>query len=397
MGPPNLFGRSEVDACSRSVGSPSLMIGMAGEQEAMRLLEGRYRMTSDDQDRSASGVRNVIAMGFVSLFTDISSEMCFSILPTFVIRELGATTAILGLIEGSAEATSYISRMASGIASDRFRKRKPIVLVGYAFSTVVKPLFSRARVWADALTVRVADRVGKGVRTSPRDALLSESVPTKHMGKAFGVHRTLDQLGAILGPVFAAALIPIVGGRGVFGASFIPGLIALIILLFFVREAVRGPQMVKKTIRVREVLLGNFPWLLLVVAIFSLGAFNFSFVLLKAGEMGLPEALIPLVYAVINIAHTGAAIPAGILSDRIGGEFALLAAYAAFSATSLLCITLRWGNFYALLIAVAYGVYLGAARTVQRALVPQYSSADLRATAYGVYYLTIGVCLWRTP
>jgi len=337
--------------------------------------------------------RNVMALGFVSFFTDISSEMCFSILPTFIIGLPGATRAILGLIEGVAEALSYGMRAVSGIFSDRFRRRKLIVFVGYALSNVVKPLFSVAQTAFDALLVRVGDRVGKGVRTSPRDALLSESVSEKRIGVAFGLHRTLDQTGAILGPILASALILLLGFamRDIFWISFIPGLAALLILLTFVKERVGQPSGKARLPRgMATVLTRRFALLLLIVGIFSIGAFNFSFILLRAKEAGVPEGLVPVVYAVINVAHTIIAIPAGLLSDKIGKEKVLVMGYGTFLASSLIFSGSLGGPAYAFLIAVVYGVYMGIVETVQRALVPGYAPSHLRGTAYGLYYIVVG-------
>ncbi|HDQ06046.1 MAG TPA: MFS transporter, partial [Candidatus Bathyarchaeota archaeon] len=181
-------------------------------------------------------VRNVFALGFVSFFTDMSSEMVFSLLPTFLLGLPGSSRTVLGLIEGTAEALSYALRAVSGFFSDKFKKRKIFVLLGYALSNAVKPLFAVARAPFDVLLIRVGDRVGKGVRTSPRDALLSESVSEKRRGAAFGLHRTLDQAGAIVGPVIASIAMLLLGFtiRDVFWLSLIPGTIALFILLFLV-------------------------------------------------------------------------------------------------------------------------------------------------------------------
>lgn len=340
------------------------------------------------------GFRNVIALGFVSFFTDISSEMCFGILPTFILHLPGGTRAVLGIIEGLAEAVNYLMRIISGVFSDRFRRRKLLVFIGYAVSNVAKPMFSAARTPVDALVVRLTERVGKGVRTSPRDALISESVSDKRMGMAFGVHRTLDQLGAILGPALASVFMLLLGltMRDVFVISFIPGLMALIVLLLFVRERVGG---VGKGFRilsdVRSVLRGRFPLLLMVVGLFSIGAFNYSFILLRAKELGVPEQLVPIVYAVVNVTHTLIATPAGVLSDRIGREKVLMLGYGVFLLSTLLLLTAVQNPIYGFLIAAVYGVYVGIAETVQRALVPGYAPSHLRATAYGVYYLVVGL------
>lgn len=339
------------------------------------------------------GFRNVIALGFVSFFTDVSSEMCFGILPAFILHLPGGTRAVLGVIEGLAEAVNYLMRIISGIFSDRFRRRKLLVFIGYTVSNVAKPLFSVARTPLDALIVRLTDRVGKGVRTSPRDALISESVSGKRMGMAFGVHRTLDQLGAILGPALASAFMLFLGltMRDVFVISFVPGLMALFVLLLFVKERVGGSKKGFKILSdVRSVLRGSFPRLLLVVGLFSIGAFNYSFILLRAKELGVPEQLVPIVYAVVNITHTLIATPAGALSDRIGGEKILMLGYGVFLFSTLLLLLAAQNPLYGFLIAAVYGLYVGVAETIQRALVPDYAPSDLRATAYGVYYLVVG-------
>jgi len=339
-------------------------------------------------------LRNVFALGFVSFFTDVSSEMCFSILPTFILGLPGASRAVLGVIEGLAEALSYGLRAVSGVFSDRFRRRKAIVLVGYAISNVVKPLFTVAQTVTDALVIRVGDRIGKAVRTSPRDALLSEYVSEKHMGAAFGLHRTLDQTGAILGPMLASALMLFLGFtvRDIFWLSFIPGLIALFILVTLVKERVgKAPGKERILTEVGRVVKGRFSFLLLIVAIFSVGAFNFSFILLRAKDAGVTEALIPLVYAALNVAHTIIAIPAGLLSDRLGKEKVLIIGYGTFLTSALLLSITFGGAAYAFFIAFIYGAYMGIVETVQRALVPGYAAPELRGTAYGIYYLTVGL------
>ncbi|MEM2906295.1 MAG: MFS transporter [Candidatus Bathyarchaeia archaeon] len=347
-------------------------------------------MGSRGSEREGSS-KNVVWLGLVSLFTDISSEMTFSILPTFFYEQLRIPRALIGLIEGVAEAASYVFRMLSGLISDRIGRRKAVVFAGYAFSNVVKPLFAFASTWVDALAIRFSDRVGKGVRTAPRDALLASSVSERRVGRAFGLHRTLDQSGAVIGPFLALLLVPLITARGVFLASFIPGLLALLILVFFVQERASRPQGAKLLGNVGQVLQGRFPLLLAVVSLFSIGAFDFSFVLLAARDWGVPEALIPGVYLALNVAHAALGIPAGITADRIGRERALLLGYSAFAATSLALVVLDANPFNAFVVALAYGVYMGIVETVQRAVIPRYAPEGLRGTAYGVYYLTVGV------
>jgi MFS family permease len=346
----------------------------------------------DERKAEGSSVRNLFALGFVSFFTDMSSEMVFSLLPTFLLGLPGSSRAVLGLIEGTAEALSYALRAVSGFFSDKFRKRKIFVLLGYALSNAVKPLFAVARVPFDVFVIRVSDRVGKAVRTSPRDALLSESVSEKHRGAAFGLHRTLDQAGAIVGPLIASAAMIMLSFtiRDIFWLSLIPGTIALFILLFLVKEhASKSTSEFKLLEGVKSVLKGNFSLLLIIVGVFSLGAFNFSFVLLNAQEAGIADSFIPLVYVAVNVAHTAIAIPAGVLSDRVGKEKVMIFGYAVFFSTTLLFLLPATG-YVALLVAVMYGAYFGVVETVQRALIPDYVEKNLMGTAYGIYYLVVG-------
>jgi len=339
--------------------------------------------------------RNILALGFVSFFTDISSEMVYSLLPTFILGLPGSGRAILGMIEGLAEALSYDMRAVSGIFSDKFRKRKALVLVGYSLSNAVKPFFAVAQTAFDALTIRVTDRVGKGVRTAPRDALLSESVSEERRGAAFGLHRTLDQTGAIIGPLIASGAMYLLGltARDVFWISFIPGIAALLVLLFLVKERIGKPSGEFKLLReVRKVLKGGFSLLLVVVGLFSLGAFSYWPVIANAGDAGVDVRVVPTFYAMVNLTHTLVAIPSGVLSDRIGKESVLVMGYGAFFATALLLLLWPANYFFAILIALIFGIYEGIVNTVARALVPKYSESSLRGTAYGLYYLVVGQC-----
>jgi MFS family permease len=340
---------------------------------------------------SSSG-RNIYALGLVSFFTDMSSEMVFSLLPAFLLSLPGASIAILGFVEGFSEALGNVLRAVSGFFSDKIRKRKLIVFIGYAVSNVSKPFFAVAKGPIDVLVIRVTDRVGKAIRTSPRDALLSESVSEKRRGAAFGLHRSLDQLGAIIGPIIASAALLILGLtiRDIFWVSIIPGTVALLILLFAVKERV-GKTSGKFELfsGVKTIVRGRFAQLLAIVGVFSLGAFNFSFILLNAQKSGIPDSLIPLVYASVNVATVVIAIPAGILSDKAGKEKVMILGYCAFLFTTILILLLPANAFNAFLIAVFFGVYLGVVETVQRALVPGFVESRLRGTAYGVIILLL--------
>ena len=358
-------------------------------------------MSSDNNNtnkKKPSGLRNVLALGLVSFFTDFSTEMVLGILPLFIVNNLGASRAILGTIEGSAELVSYAFRIVSGSLSDKVGKRKIFILAGYGLSTFSKPFFALSTGWLDAFVVRTTDRIGKGLRTAPRDALIADSVSESISGKAFGIHRTIDQMGVILGPIAAFSLLQIMDIRGVFFVSLIPGAIAVLILILFVKEIAikRGGHSKAPTIfsNIVTVMSNNKPFVLLIIisGIFSIGAFNFSFVLLKASELGVDNDLIPIVYAVINVSYTAIGIPSGILADKIGKEKVLIIGYSIFAVSTVLmaAISSAENSNYAFVLAAIFGLYIGISETVQRAVVPSYVSSELRGTAFGVYNVVLG-------
>jgi len=342
------------------------------------------------EDPEKPGLKNVYAMGFVSFFTDVSTEMIMGYLPVFIVQDLGGTKTILGLIEGAGELANNFFRMISGFLSDRLGKRKPLVFAGYAFSTLSKPLFAVSTTPAEALSVRVMDRTGKGIRTSPRDALLSQSVDEKVAGRAFGLHRTLDQLGAILGPLLAAILLPLIGSRPLFIVSFIPGVIALLILWLLVVDVKTTPGKSQLLRGASQILKGDFLILLATLAVFGIGYYDFSFILVRSTELGITPGLVPLVYMAINLFHTAIGYPAGVLSDKIGREPLLATSFLLFSLTSLF-FAYSSGLFSTVLLIVFYGLYFGMYETVSRALVPKYAPSELRGTAYGVFYIVVGL------
>ena len=349
-------------------------------------------MSSETEQVEKPGLRNVANLGIVSLFTDISTEMILGVLPLFVVTELGATKALLGLMEGAGESLNYVFRTLSGMFSDRIARRKPLVLLGYALSTVAKPFLSVAQSFTDAFAVRLTDRVGKGIRTSPRDALISDSVKAERSGRAFGLHRSLDQVGAIVGPVLAFLLIPLVGMRGLFLASLVPGTIALFVLVLFVRDR-RGMRKSTGLVKNAKLVLNRkFASFLVVMGIFALGAYNFSFVLVKASALGVDQTAIPLVYATLNAATVLAGLPAGLLADRFGKDKTLIAGFGLFAVSTAAGLFASVGTGLAYLIAFVFGLYLGTSETVQRAIVPSLTMEEFKGTAYGLYYLILGAC-----
>jgi MFS family permease len=359
-------------------------------------------MGSDKSSKpyNPAGLRNVVSMGFVSFFTDFSTEMILGILPLFIVNNLGASRAILGSIEGSSELISYAFRLFSGSLSDKLGKRKIFVLIGYGISTVIKPFFATTISWLDAFIIRAIDRIGKGIRTAPRDALIADSVSESISGKAFGIHRTIDQMGAIVGPIAAFALLPLIDIRGIFIVSLLPGAVAVIILIFFVKEVSAKRKHSDTTSKTKTIMFSNFssvikgnnPFVLLLVisGIFGVGTFNYSFILLKASDLGIGKDVIPLVYAVINISHTIIGIPSGVLADRIGKEKVLIIGYFMFIVSAILMVGLSENSHYAYLLAAIFGLYVGISETVQRAVIPRYISSDLRGTAFGLYNVVVG-------
>lgn len=344
-----------------------------------------------------NGMKNIRTLGLVSFFTDFSSEMVFGILPYFVTSILGLSRTFLGLLDGSSELSSYAFRMISGTISDKIGKRKPLVILGYGLSTISKPFFSFANNWFDTFLIRNADRVGKGIRTAPRDALISESVPDAKHGKAFGLHRTLDQLGAIAGPLAAFLLLQIVDIRTIFLFSLVPSAIAVLILIFLVKE--KTSSKIGNTVKIfslfGKALKNNRPFVffLVISGIFGAGAFNFSFVLLRSSELGVEKNYVPLVYLAINVAHAAIGLPIGALSDRIRKEFVILISYGIFGI-SLFLMSIAYDTSTAYVVAAVFGLYLGISETVQRAIIPRFVDSNLRGTAFGIYNLVSGIAFF---
>jgi MFS family permease len=242
------------------------------------------------------------------------------------------------------------------------------VIIGYGLSTISKPFFVIADGWFDAFVVRAVDRMGKGVRTAPRDALIADSVSESISGKAFGIHRTIDQLGAIAGPLAAFVILQSMNIQAVFLLSLIPGAIAFIILIIFVKEVAIKKLSSTSTIfgNISGLLKENraFVILTIITGIFSLGAFNFSFILLRASDLGVDPSFIPIVYAAINVTHTIIGIPAGILADKIGKEKVLLVSYGIFAISSIMMIISVNNIVYAYTLASIFGLYVGISETV---------------------------------
>ena len=339
---------------------------------------------------------NVVVLGFVSFFTDVSSEMIFPILPFFLIQVLSANALIVGLVEGVAESVGTFSKIFSGRLSDSAGKRKRFVAAGYGLSTAMKVLFPFARSWPEFLGMRILERTGKGVRDAPRDALLTESTPPETRGKAFGFHRSMDTAGAIAGPVVTLILLATVAAsltradayRLILLLAAVPALVSVLVVLM-VREPPRTPTRSQPL----RVAFRGIPRPLLVflgiASLFSFADFSYVFLLLRAGILfGTTQAI--LLYVLYNVVYAAHAFPAGILSDRVGRKPVVLIGYLAFIAMStLLAVS---GEFLVLVAAfVLYGLSYGMAEGTQRALVADFAPAEIKATVLGAYHTSIGI------
>lgn len=335
--------------------------------------------------------RNVVALGLVSLFTDMSSEMIYPLLPVFLTITLGAGPAALGVIEGVAEATASLLKLASGAWSDRIGRRKPLVLFGYALSSVMRPMMGFAASWGHVLAVRFSDRVGKGMRTSPRDALVAASATPEDRGRAFGFQRAMDHLGAVIGPV--AAYLLLAGGltyRSVFFLAAIPGAAAVAILCFMVREAGGGPPRGAGGRLDPGALSPAFRKYLLIVALFTLGNASDAFLILRAVEAGVPSGYVPLLWGAFHVVKSSFSTHGGILADRWDRRKMVVAGWVLYAATYA-AWGLAEGVSWMVGLFLVYGLYSAATEGAERALVADFVPADRRGTAFGWFHLAVGV------
>ena len=342
--------------------------------------------------------RQVWALGWVSLFTDISSEAIISVLPLFLTTTLGASVTTVGLIEGIAEATASILKVFSGAISDYWGQRKSLAVLGYGLSTLVKPLFAIASSPSWVLLARFADRTGKGIRAAPRDALVADVTDASNRGAAYGLRQSLDTIGALLGPLLAMLVLDRSpqNFRLVFWLAVIPGIIAVMFLVFGVKEPrqQQNQQRVNPLNRSALSSLGsNYWWLLLAVLIFNLGNSSDAFLLLKAQQVGIPAAFIPLTLVVQNLTYALFAYPLGRLSDRISRRQLLIGGWLIYALVyGGLALTDRAPQFWILL--AVYGVHLAMTQGTITALVADLVPANLRGTAFGFLNLAVGVALF---
>jgi MFS family permease len=337
---------------------------------------------------------NVKALGAASLLTDISSEMVLPVLPLFLTETLRASVTSLGVIEGVAESAASLLRPATGWASDRLGMRKPFIVSGYALSSISKAGFALAQSWGGVFGLRFGDRLGKAIRTPPRDALLADSSDPRDFGRSFGLHRAMDNAGAAIGPLVAFAILSVFPGdfRRVFFASFIPGALSVLVLIFFVK-AVRHRATAFKGFRLEWQSLGaTYQKFILVDFLFRLGSSSLAFVLLRAKQSGFTDAQVPLVYFVFNIVTALLAYPLGGLSDRVGRRGMVLGGYLLF-ALNYAGLALFDGRVALLMAFVVLGVHTALIDGQQKSLIADLVPAERRGTAFGVYHMVVGVAL----
>jgi MFS family permease len=350
--------------------------------------------------------KNVFVLGLVSFFTDISSEMLYPIIPIFLTAVLNAPMSIVGLIEGIAESTASIMKVVSGWLSDKSGKRKSFVIYGYSLSTIAKPLLAFAATWHFVLIARFLDRFGKGLRTSARDALIADSTEIEFRGKAFGFHRALDTMGAVFGPLLALLLLSYLGNyRMIFLIAFIPALISVTLLVFYISEK-RGEKKAGVSYKLSE-FSRDFKIFLLINIAFAIGNSSDVFLILRTknifesfggvpsvitstfGSMGI-TAVVVLTYVAYNITYSLASMPAGILSDRIGRRNVMVGGFLIFSLVYLGFALANQGFLVWILFAV-YGFYMAMTDGVSKAYAIDLVPAGKRGTAIGLYYSVTGI------
>lgn len=343
--------------------------------------------------------RTVWALGFVSLFMDTSSELIHALLPVFVVTTLGAGALALGVIEGIAEATASLLKPLSGWLSDRVGRRRPLVLAGYGLAALSKPLFALAQGVGTLVLARLLDRIGKGIRGAPRDALIADVTPEALRGRAYALRQALDTVGAVVGPLAASALMVLLAGdvRAVYAFAVLPALLSVLVIVLFVREPERPRAAAGGDPRAAGVRLADLRalpaafWLLLAAAgLAAVARLTEAFVILRLHGLGLAAAQTPLVLAALSVVYAAFAYPCGVLADRMGRSSLLIPALLVLvAALSVLALA---DSIAAGFAGVAlYGLFLAASQGLFAALVADAAPAHLRGSAFGLYHGTMGI------
>ncbi len=353
-----------------------------------------FKKTSQSLHQIPSGVW---VLGFVSLLMDVSSEMIHSLLPLFMVTTLGTSAFAVGVLEGLAESTALIVKVFSGVLSDYLGKRKALALFGYGLGALTKPLFAIAPNIGVVLTARLLDRFGKGVRGAPRDALVADITPPAIRGAAFGLRQSLDTIGAFLGPLLAVGLMLLWDDdfRAVFWVAVIPGLMAVTLLWFGLKE----PEQKQSGKRVNPIsrenlqrLGASYWWIVGIGSIFSLARFSEAFLVLRAQQFGIPVALVPLVMVLMNVIYASTAYPFGKLADNM--SHAKLLAIGLFMLMAADWVLAQNGHWIILLIGILFwGIHMGMTQGLLATMVADTAPADLRGPAYGFFNLMSGISM----
>jgi len=339
--------------------------------------------------------RNVFFTGLVSFFMDVSSEMIYPLVPLFLTSVLGVNMSMIGLIEGIAESTASLLKVFSGWFSDRTRQRKNLMLAGYTISTLSRPIMALAGSWQQVLSSRFTDRLGKGIRTAPRDAIIAESTQATHLGRAFSFHRAMDTLGAVVGPAIAFFLLGIFNNdyRTIFWLSMVPGVIAVILIILFIEE--KKKQVTSQKERPR-LTFKHFDWkvkfFIMISTLFALGNSSDAFLILRAQQVGIPALTIPVVYLVFNLVYSMSAIPAGMAADKFGKKRIILLGFVLFAGLYYGFAVVKNVSAVWLLFGL-YGLFMALTEGIQKAFLATIIPPDMKATAFGLYAAAVGLAM----
>ncbi len=342
--------------------------------------------------------KSIWALGFVSLFMDTSSELIHSLLPVFLVSVLGASALSVGLIEGAAEATAAITKVFSGTLSDYLGKRKLLAVIGYGLAAVSKPLFPLAGSVAWIFTARFIDRIGKGIRGAPRDALIGDIAPSHLRGACYGLRQSLDTVGAFAGPLLAVAFMVLLANdiQAVFWIAVIPAFISVAILIFAVKEpeTARSVDEAHSPIRVQDLrqIGAAYWWLVIIGAVLAVARFSEAFLVLRAENVGLAIALVPMVFVVMNVVYAVSAYPAGTLSDRMDRRIILAIGFVVLIAADAV-LALATGIWLVMAGTVLWGLHMGLTQGLLAAMVVDTTPPKIRGTAFGIFNLVTGVAL----
>lgn len=340
--------------------------------------------------------KNVFIAGLVSFFMDVSSEMIYPLVPLFLANVLGVSKSVIGLIEGIAESTASLLKVFSGWFSDRIGNRKWLMAAGYGISTLSRPIVALATGWQHVMGSRFMDRFGKGVRTAPRDAIIAESSEKTHLGRAFGFHRSMDTMGAVVGPALAFFFLGIFSNnyRTVFWLSMIPGLIAVLLIIFFITEKKKAslPHSERPKLTLKH-FDWRFKFFVLIATLFAIGNSSDVFLILRAQQIGIPALMIPVVYLLFNLIYSISSIPAGIAADRFGRKRVILLGFMLFAILYYGFAIARDTTAIWVLFGF-YGLFMGLTEGIQKAFLATIIPQDFKATAFGVYNTAVGLAMF---